>query len=65
MSVWQSMQKMMEVVEEDLQAVRLDAGGAYVPTFFVGMYAPLVRLRPPLPSYGTLSIASSEASCRK
>jgi hypothetical protein len=25
------------------------AGGAYVPTFFVVMYAPLVRLRPPPP----------------
>ena len=36
------------------------AGGAYVPTFFVGMCAPLVPLRPP-PFHGTLSIASSEA----
>jgi hypothetical protein len=40
------------------------AGGAYASTFFVGMYAALVRLRSPLPSHGTLSIASSEASLR-
>jgi len=41
------------------------AGGAYVATFFVGMYAPIARLRPPPPSHGTLSMASSEASRRK
>jgi hypothetical protein len=39
--------------------------GAYVSTFFVEMYAPLVPLRPPPPSRGTLSVASSEASLRK
>ena len=36
-----------------------------MPTFFVGMYAPLVPLRPPPPSHGTLSIASREASLGK
>jgi hypothetical protein len=37
----------------------LYAGGAYVAAFFVGTYTPLVPLKPPSPSQGTLSIASS------
>ena len=41
------------------------AGGAYVPTFFVGMYAPFMRMMPPLTPHDTLSIANSERSCRK
>jgi toxin ParE1/3/4 len=38
------------------------AGGACVSTFFVETYPPLATLRPPSPSRGTLSIASSEAA---
>jgi len=40
-------------------------GGAYVPTFFVGMYAPLVRAAHPLTLHGTPSIANRETSFRK
>ena len=46
-------------------SAQVAAGGAYVPTFLVGMYAPLMWVAPPSNPHGTLSIGNRETSLRK